>query len=61
MLPLSSLILAGAVPLYLVSGVALKIEISGWLPSRKLVALKGDNIQLIFENGIFSLEPDIQL
>ncbi len=35
----------GAVLLYLVSGVALKEEISRWLSSGKLVAPKGDNIQ----------------
>jgi hypothetical protein len=34
-----------AVLLYLVSGVALKVETSRWLSSGKLVAPKEDNIQ----------------
>ena len=37
--------LTGAVSLYLVSGMVLKVEIFRWLSSRKLMALKQDNIQ----------------
>jgi hypothetical protein len=39
-----------AVLLYLVSGVALKVETSRWLSSGKLVAPKEDNIHITGRN-----------
>ena len=46
LLPLLYFEATEAVLLYLVSGVALKVETSRWLSSGKLVAPKEDNIQL---------------
>ena len=45
LLPLLYFEATEAVLLYLVSGVALKVETSRWLSSGKLVAPKEDNIQ----------------
>ena len=53
LLPLLYFEATEAVLLYLVSGVALKVETSRWLSSGKLVAPKEDNIQLLF----FRLPP----
>lgn len=49
LLPLLYFEATEAVLLYLVSGVALKVETSRWLSSGKLVAPKEDNIQFMQE------------
>ena len=49
LLPLLYFEATEAVLLYLVSGVALKVETSRWLSSGKLVAPKEDNIHGIYE------------
>ena len=58
LLPLLYFEATEAVLLYLVSGVALKVETSRWLSSGKLVAPKEDNIQIwiwvAFRRGYFS-------
>ena len=46
LLPLLYFEATEAVLLYLVSGVALKVETSRWLSSGKLVAPKEDNIHI---------------
>ena len=51
LLPLLYFEATEAVLLYLVSGVALKVETSRWLSSGKLVAPKEDNIQIIGNAG----------
>ena len=54
LLPLLYFEATEAVLLYLVSGVALKVETSRWLSSGKLVAPKEDNIQFIMVPVIFA-------
>ena len=51
LLPLLYFEATEAVLLYLVSGVALKVETSRWLSSGKLVAPKEDNIHLTTSLG----------
>ena len=58
LLPLLYFEATEAVLLYLVSGVALKVETSRWLSSGKLVAPKEDNIQILDHPKIFECFSD---